>query len=636
MKRTLSLLLTAISCSAAAQITILGRNVINNTPVTETKIYVRSGAVTVQTLQTGSKTEFKVQLDFGRHYEIYFHNPRTPLMFMEVKAGDVPENKHHYNMIYKLDVPLVDKNDPDIDTTVFRKAFHRAMFDGRNRMVDDTAYTGHFGRNMFKKEEPEPVVKEEKPAELPVIVAGKVFLEGDRKTPVCNKPISALGASGNVLASTATNRYGAFSFSGLKASEIRKIRMDIPQKEALRPILLGTSKNQQVKSAGAANGYCEWELAPPEVSRLVDNTYSINVGGKLVASSGKGKKFFAGKDVFLSNRLNTIIKRTRTSALGTFVFEDLKPDNQYFIGVNHSEVAPGERIDLLSKEDKFIKTLDTVAGERSSIQFTSDYNQVFNELSIADDEMKMDVRGAIFGDNINSPIGKLKILILNDSYEVIDSSVTDNLGTFRFKYLPFLKRFFLSAENTDNMLDVFRNILIYSSDDNLIKIMTHQKGKKFTYNPVSAEISKLREVELEDPWLGLLEAKPKVAATAAAAEKSIIENILFEYNKYEITPESKEILDKVVVVLNCNKALKIEIGAHTDSQGSETSNLKLSEMRAKTVQKYIVSSGIETGRIMCRGYGESKPLNDCVGEKPCSELEHAVNRRIEFRILGEH
>ena len=44
---------------------------------------------------------------------------------------------------------------------------------------------------------------------------------------------------------------------------------------------------------------------------------------------------------------------------------------------------------------------------------------------------------------------------------------------------------------------VFKNILIYSSDDNLIKIMTHQKGTKFTYTPLSAEMNRLRDIEME-------------------------------------------------------------------------------------------------------------------------------------------
>ncbi len=135
------------------------------------------------------------------------------------------------------------------------------------------------------------------------------------------------------------------------------------------------------------------------------------------------------------------------------------------------------------------------------MKIASDYNKVFNEISVDEEEMKMDVKATIYGDNVNSPIGKLKIILLNDNYEVIDSALTDNLGTFKFKYLPFLKRFYLSAENTDNILDVFKNIIIYSNDDNLIKIMTHQKGARFSYKPVHAEISSMRDLELEDPWL---------------------------------------------------------------------------------------------------------------------------------------
>ena len=61
-------------------------------------------------------------------------------------------------------------------------------------------------------------------------------------------------------------------------------------------------------------------------------------------------------------------------------------------------------------------------------------------------------------------------MLLNDAYQVIDSAITDDFGAFKFKYLPFLKRFYLSAENSNNILDIFSNILVYSKDDNLIKI----------------------------------------------------------------------------------------------------------------------------------------------------------------------
>jgi len=115
----------------------------------------------------------------------------------------------------------------------------------------------------------------------------------------------------------------------------------------------------------------------------------------------------------------------------------------------------------------------------------------------------------------------------------------------------------------------------------------------------------------------------------------IVENILFETNKYDITPQAKEILDKIILVLNTNKKLKVEIGAHTDSKGSAVSNMKLSQMRAKTVHDYISNAGIERTRIISKGYGESRLLNKCGDNVNCSEMEHAQNRRIEFKILGD-
>jgi outer membrane protein OmpA-like peptidoglycan-associated protein len=283
-----------------------------------------------------------------------------------------------------------------------------------------------------------------------------------------------------------------------------------------------------------------------------------------------------------------------------------------------------------------VATLDSVASGRNSVRINSTYNKRFTEVTIGDNEMKMDVKATIFGDNVNTPIGKLKIILLNDNYEVIDSAITDNFGTFKFKYLPFLKRFYLSAENSENILDVFKNILIYSSDDNLIKIMTHQKGTKFNYKPVNAEMSRLRDIELDDPWLQLIDEKETENVGKPhenSAPKSIVENILFETNKYEITPQAQEILDKIILVLNTNKQLRIEIGAHTDSKGSNAANMKLSELRASTVQAYIVKTGIAPARIVSRGYGETKLVNNCGDGRPCSEFEHAQNRRIEFKIL---
>lgn len=650
MKKIYLLLLTVCSSLVSkSQITLIGHTLLNNSAVKQVQISVKTDGVVTKTLNTQSKSDFKIELDYGKVYDIYFQNTKSPVMYMRVLANTVPAEKYEYRMGYELNIPFVYKTDEDVDTAVFREPFFKVIFNGSKRMVDDTTYNNAFARTVIikhskKAETPElasagtdPPPTPVKSAEVQAIVAGKVILNGNTQLTVKNKPISIYNKSGELVKSTYTNRFGAFSFSGIAAMDISKIVMDIKDISADNSLYLVTSKNASVAISKPGDGYCEWKIKTAELIKLVDNHFTSNIGGKLVSSKPKEKKFYAKKEVYLLNEYNTIIQKTTTNLFGTFVFEDIRPDHRYFIGIDANNIA-GEKVDLLSKEDNFIGTLDSTSGGKRGIKILSNYNKAFNDLSVGDDEMKMGVKATIYGDNVNTPIGKLKIILLNDKYEVIDSAVTDDFGTFKFKYLPFLKRFYLSAENTDNILDVFKDIIIYSNDDNLIKIMTHQKGSKFSYKPVNAEMSSMRDLELEDPWLEFVDAKKPGTGqkrSLSSPTKSIVENILFETGKYSVTPQSKEILDKVILVLNSNKQLKLEVGAHTDSKGSDASNLQLSQLRAKTVQDYITKSGIDVKRIISKGYGETKLLNNCKDNQPCSELEHAQNRRIEFKILGE-
>ena len=660
MKHTHKLLLAVVmvlfSLFSQGQITIIGHSKLNNSPLINTDVTVKDGNNIVKTMNTKNRSEFMLKLDFGKVYRIYVQHTASPVMFFEVKADNIPLEKYDYRMTYELDLPFANSADPDIDTAVFKEPFHKVIYDGKNGLRDDAAYNALFAKGVIKKPQPATVARTEPQAEVkteekqvekeqPTYLAGVVMLNENPRLPAANRVISAINKNGKVIKSTYTNRNGAFVFSEIMASDVVRMKLEAKPADDNNLFCLASQKMVLVSKVKPVSGSCEWPLSPQEVGQFIDSHYSTNLGGKLVSSSVKKKEFFAGKTVYLSNKFNTVVQQTKTNVFGTFVFEDIKPDNSYLIGVDKSEFAPGEKIDLLSKEDAYVATLDTITGGKASTRVnTSASDKKFNNLSIEDSDVKMDIKGTIFGDNVNSPIGKLKIILLNDQYQVIDSVLTDNLGTFKFKYLPFLKRFYLSAENTDNVLDVFKNILIYSSDDNLIKIMTHQKGTKFSYKPVNAEMSRMRDIELDDPWLEYVSKDKKNAPAGGAGTrsigktaepKSIIENILFENNKYQITPASKEILDKIILVLNTNKALRIEIGAHTDSKGNATANMTLSEMRAKTVRDYITAAGIDPKRITSKGYGETKLKNNCDDTHPCSEEEHALNRRIEFKILGE-
>lgn len=107
-----------------------------------------------------------------------------------------------------------------------------------------------------------------------------------------------------------------------------------------------------------------------------------------------------------------------------------------------------------------------------------------------------------------------------------------------------------------------------------------------------------------------------------------LNNVFFDFDKYDLRPESFVELDRVVKLLKENPAIEIEMSAHTDSRGADDYNFKLSDNRAKSVREYIISKGISANRITSQGYGETKPVdtND-------TDEGRQMNRRVEFKIL---
>ncbi len=113
----------------------------------------------------------------------------------------------------------------------------------------------------------------------------------------------------------------------------------------------------------------------------------------------------------------------------------------------------------------------------------------------------------------------------------------------------------------------------------------------------------------------------------------ILKNIYYDLDKYNIKEESKEPLLELVKLMN-NYPISAELSSYTDSRAPAEYNLRLSQKRAEAAVDFIVSQGIDRSRLTAKGYGESKLLNHCSDGVKCSEAEHAVNRRTEFRITS--
>lgn len=113
----------------------------------------------------------------------------------------------------------------------------------------------------------------------------------------------------------------------------------------------------------------------------------------------------------------------------------------------------------------------------------------------------------------------------------------------------------------------------------------------------------------------------------------VLENIYYDYDRWNIRPDARPILDSLANLLTDNPEIKkIELTSHTDCRGSDEYNEDLSQKRAESAVSYLIQAGISSDRLEARGYGESQPVADCIcGD--CTEEEHQANRRTAFKIL---
>ncbi|MEZ4920071.1 MAG: OmpA family protein [Saprospiraceae bacterium] len=108
----------------------------------------------------------------------------------------------------------------------------------------------------------------------------------------------------------------------------------------------------------------------------------------------------------------------------------------------------------------------------------------------------------------------------------------------------------------------------------------------------------------------------------------VLQNIYFEFDRYELMPRSYVELHKLVQIMKEHPKLVIELTGHTDSIGTDEYNDKLSVQRATAVVNYLTANGISSRRLVSSGAGERKPIADNETEEG-----RAKNRRVEFTVL---
>lgn len=129
------------------------------------------------------------------------------------------------------------------------------------------------------------------------------------------------------------------------------------------------------------------------------------------------------------------------------------------------------------------------------------------------------------------------------------------------------------------------------------------------------------------------EAEEEEIETITVNQSIRLNNIYYDFEKWDILPDAEEALDYLIEIMDEYPEIVVELSSHTDSRGRDVYNKDLSQKRAESAKYYMVENGIDPNRIKPVGYGEERIINQCVNGKRCSDEEHRLNRRTEFKII---
>lgn len=195
--------------------------------------------------------------------------------------------------------------------------------------------------------------------------------------------------------------------------------------------------------------------------------------------------------------------------------------------------------------------------------------------------------------NGKEPLSSVSVKLISQE-KVLASAFTDNTGMVKFNLEPG-NEYTLNAAHRE----------YYQASTTVSTIDSR-------YSSSVSPVLSLKKVELN--------------------KSTVVDSIFFKKKDWQIKLESAKALDKLTSLLNDNPQLQVEVGAFTDSRGSDAENLELTQRRAEVVQQFLVRGGVNAKRITARGYGETKLRNKCVNGILCIEEEHEVNNRIEITV----
>ena len=301
-----------------------------------------------------------------------------------------------------------------------------------------------------------------------------------------------------------------------------------------------------------------------------------NCGITVTAKDKISGQVIPNTDVILTDLDGNTIESGTTNDYGVVVFNDIKQDNY---------IIKGQLLSVNLEESSISK---------SDFKDCSKSNSGIQKELLYDDE-RFILRGNVVECNTPNGIANVDILLKDKLNARQKNSLSDSEGKFMF-YLRQTSDFELSGTKDG----------YYS---NKVDISTKSYDRNNTlFIEFEMCVNECGEIELTD--------------------------INFDLDKWDILPSAIPELQRIVGIMNDNPKVKVEMSSHTDSQGKDDYNKWLSQNRADATVEYLVNQGISRNRLIAKGMGETQLKNTkCKNDVPCTDEEHRINRRTEFKVL---
>lgn len=227
--------------------------------------------------------------------------------------------------------------------------------------------------------------------------------------------------------------------------------------------------------------------------------------------------------------------------------------------------------------------------------------------------------------NVTKPYAfKPVIVIGGDKKDTLVKTTTNQYGDFD-ALLPNLLQDYIITINEKNPNIKF---VILSTQTGLKLGNFNSTETGFEYKILQHELNKLPDLFAEED----INLQLKPLNNKDLTSFVVTENLFYELGKSKLIQSDKDLLDKMITILENYPNHSILVVSHTDAQGDDATNLKVSIKRAEAVVDYFIGKGINKDRLKFEGKGETQIRNRCLNNVDCSDKEHEFNRRTEFKF----